>query len=128
VNELRGPGFGKLLQEKPASPTLPQQLTAPAKEKFSDLGIPPTCIEATEKIQPSKMLSASNATEKTLQDDLSSLALMALLDIGVFFVVLLVGFAFLWKQGDLNWVRAIARPATKPQIKLAVLPNTREAQ
>jgi NADH-quinone oxidoreductase subunit A len=35
----------------------------------------------------------------------SRLGLIALLDIGVFFGVLLVGFAYLWKRGDLQWVK-----------------------
>ena len=32
-----------------------------------------------------------------------------MIDMGVFFVVLLVGFAYLWKRGDLDWVRAVKR-------------------
>ena len=35
------------------------------------------------------------------------LALASLCDIGVFFAVLLVGFAYVWKRGDLDWVRAM---------------------
>ena len=34
---------------------------------------------------------------------------MSLADIGVFFAVLLVGFAYVWSRGDLNWVRAVDR-------------------
>ncbi len=34
------------------------------------------------------------------------LAWLAFLDIVVFFGVLLVGFAYLWKRGDLDWVRS----------------------
>lgn len=37
----------------------------------------------------------------------STLALTGLLDILVFFGVLLVGFAYVWKRGDLDWVRAV---------------------
>jgi len=33
---------------------------------------------------------------------------IAFADIAVFFGVLLVGFAYLWKRGDLNWVRTTA--------------------
>ncbi len=36
------------------------------------------------------------------------IALMAFVDILVFFGVLLVGFAYVWKRGDLDWVRAVA--------------------
>ena len=35
------------------------------------------------------------------------IALTSLADIGVFFAVLLVGFAYVWKRGDLDWVRAV---------------------
>lgn len=37
-----------------------------------------------------------------------SLAWLAFVDIAVFFGVLLVGFAYLWKRGDLDWVRSVA--------------------
>ena len=35
------------------------------------------------------------------------LALVSLGDIGVFFAVLMVGFAYVWRRGDLDWVRAV---------------------
>ena len=37
-----------------------------------------------------------------------SLAWLSFWDILVFFGVLLVGFAYLWKRGDLDWVRSTA--------------------
>lgn len=37
------------------------------------------------------------------------LGLTGLFDILVFFGVLLVGFAYVWKRGDLDWVRAMAQ-------------------
>jgi NADH-quinone oxidoreductase subunit A len=37
-----------------------------------------------------------------------SLAWVAFADIMVFFGVLLVGFAYLWRRGDLEWVRSTA--------------------
>lgn len=40
-----------------------------------------------------------------------SLALTGLVDIVVFFGVLLVGFAYVWKRGDLDWVRAVGEQA-----------------
>jgi NADH-quinone oxidoreductase subunit A len=38
----------------------------------------------------------------------SQLAMVAFFDILFFFGVLLVGFAYLWQRGDLNWVRSLA--------------------
>ena len=34
------------------------------------------------------------------------------MDIFVFFGVLMVGFAYLWKRGDINWVRSTAAEKT----------------
>lgn len=42
-----------------------------------------------------------------------SLALFSLADLGVFFAVLLVGFAYVWTQGDLDWVRALRPPGAE---------------
>jgi NADH-quinone oxidoreductase subunit A len=52
-----------------------------------------------------------------------TLALLSIVDILVFFAVLLVGFAYVWRRGDLDWVRAIsggtARLASPgPQLKV----------
>jgi NADH-quinone oxidoreductase subunit A len=42
------------------------------------------------------------------------LARTSIADIAVFFGVLLVGFAYVWKRGDLDWVRALTRQRTQP--------------
>ena len=44
-------------------------------------------------------------------------------DVLVFFAVLLVGFAYVWKRGDLDWVRAVAQ-----QSKLASGPSSGSGQ
>ncbi len=36
-----------------------------------------------------------------------TLSLITLIDIGVFFVVLMLGFFYVWKRGDLDWVKAV---------------------
>ena len=45
----------------------------------------------------------------TVRQTARRLALISIADIGVFFGVLLVGFAYVWKRGDLDWVRAMTR-------------------
>jgi NADH-quinone oxidoreductase subunit A len=42
-------------------------------------------------------------------DDARTLALAAMADLGVFFAVILLGFAYVWWRGDLDWVRAVGR-------------------
>jgi NADH-quinone oxidoreductase subunit A len=46
-----------------------------------------------------------------------TLALTGLADILVFFGVLLVGFAYVWKRGDLDWVRAVAEQARQAAVR-----------
>jgi NADH-quinone oxidoreductase subunit A len=44
-------------------------------------------------------------------DQAARMSWMGLADIAVFFGVLLVGFAYVWKRGDLDWVRAMVAQA-----------------
>jgi NADH-quinone oxidoreductase subunit A len=60
-------------------------------------------------------------------------AVLALFEIVVFFGVLLVGFAYLWRRGDLEWVRSLAergartpaqsQPLTVPPARPAAAPT-----
>lgn len=45
--------------------------------------------------------------------DAAQLGLLAFSDILVFFGVLLVGFAYVWKRGDLEWVRAAVNTSSQ---------------
>jgi len=48
-------------------------------------------------------------------------AQIAFFDILIFFSVLMVGFAYVWRRGDIDWVRAFAQhhePATAPEKPL----------
>jgi NADH-quinone oxidoreductase subunit A len=69
-------------------------LTGETKE-LADQLIAPTLQTATT--QPGPFITHESALR---------LAWLAFWDIMVFFGVLLVGFAYLWKRGDLDWVRS----------------------
>lgn len=84
---------------------------------------PAARVELSEKLlnQPAGALTADSANV-IAAETAHRMALWGLVDLLVFFGVLLVGFAYVWKRGDLDWVRAItqgkaqrdaaARPAT----------------
>jgi NADH-quinone oxidoreductase subunit A len=57
-----------------------------------------------QTILPSQVISAETATQ---------LGLLGFVDLLVFFGVLLVGFAYVWKRGDLNWVRALTKKSVQ---------------
>jgi NADH-quinone oxidoreductase subunit A len=64
-------------------------------------------ITAEEKAELSELELRENFVVQT-QQQARSLGWLALLEIAVFFGVLLVGFAYLWHRGDLAWVRSLA--------------------
>jgi NADH-quinone oxidoreductase subunit A len=56
------------------------------------------------------------------------LALFAMVDLGIFFAVLLVGFAYVWRRGDLDWVRAVRHPTIATDSEAAVMRLQGEGQ
>ena len=48
------------------------------------------------------------ADEAAIKETARTIVRFALFDIGAFFAVLMVGFAYVWKRGDLDWVRALS--------------------
>ena len=84
------------------------------------LGDPDTPIEARAGIESAltgQQIPLTDAGAVPSASELAawkSLAQLAFIDILVFFSVLLVGFAYLWKRGDLEWVRSMAGQESTP--------------
>ena len=85
-------------------------LTKPASDLYKELGV--------RNPTPPLEVPVSLRTEVTSADDLvrseqivhagaKQLAWVTIVDIGAFFAVLLIGFAYVWRRGDLDWVRAV---------------------
>ena len=71
-------------------------------------------IEAAANLQPlGATPEGSAAPDPTAA---KQLAWLAFADVLVFFGVLLVGFAYLWRRGDLEWVRSMAAHAPDPPL------------
>ncbi|HWB13039.1 MAG TPA: NADH-quinone oxidoreductase subunit A [Pirellulales bacterium] len=84
------------------------QLTPAAANVYRELGVPNPTPETV------------GSTRAVIAQSARDLAWVSILDILVFFGVLLVGFAYVWRRGDLDWVRAVsrqraARPAPVPE-------------
>jgi len=70
----------------------------------------PTALDANKLPQPMPASAASAREAATLvRDGARQLALFSIFDILTFFAVLMVGFAYVWRRGDLDWVRAVTR-------------------
>src|SRR5262245_53107196 len=65
-------------------------------------------VEAARNLQPRGESGAAATEVPPSPAAAQSLAWVAFADIMVFFGVLLVGFAYLWRRGDLKWVRSTA--------------------
>lgn len=93
---------------------LDARVTAPARAQLSEklLNLPAGSLP-TDNPEAANVISPETA---------HSLALTGLADILVFFGILLVGFAYVWKRGDLDWVRAIT--SGKAQRDAAARPPT----
>jgi NADH-quinone oxidoreductase subunit A len=96
--------------------------------KATQLAAPPPAASATDATSAVADLAAARLRElgltdavpaaanevQQLQASARDLALTSFADIGVFFGVLLVGFVYVWKRGDLDWVRAITQERPQP--------------
>jgi NADH-quinone oxidoreductase subunit A len=91
----------------------------------------PEQIEGLANLDQYLLKALDDRIIQETQDTSKSLAWMALGEIIVFFGVLLVGFVYLWKRGDLEWVRTTSEHGTptQPQPALAVAqPSPTSAQ
>lgn len=91
-------------------------------------------LSAVERTALSERFLSAPAGSLSAADQVSAQAALTLswtafFDVLFFFAVLLVGFAYVWKRGDLDWVRAVARgqrststliPRTNPVIAAPV--------
>ncbi len=106
--------FGKAVHQKaPAVVQSKDTLTAngvSATSADKDATAATACSDAD-----CSLAAASDKSPALLPTTANSLALASMIDLGVFFAVLLVGFAFVWSRGDLDWVRATRHPATSAE-------------
>src|SRR6476661_3147512 len=84
--------------------------------KATQLSAEPPAAHASEfvgtrlrELGASDAMAAASLKAGDLQPAARGLALTSFADIAVFFFVLMVGFFYVWKRGDLDWVRVVAR-------------------
>ena len=88
-----------------ADPSLPTVVRSNLTDRMLDLPAGTTVSETA--------ISATDAHQ---------LAVLGLGDIAVFFGVLVLGFAYVWKRGDLDWVRAMIEQAKHNAARARSLP------
>jgi NADH-quinone oxidoreductase subunit A len=97
------------------------ELTPAAKSLYRELGVTnptvPTTVPASLAGEVRSATGGEQANE-IIHAGARQLAWVTIVDIAAFFAVLLIGFAYVWKRGDLDWVRAVG------QQKAATAPRT----
>ncbi len=100
------------------------QLTDSARYLYREMGVPsPRPVTSVPESLASSV--TERVDEATLCEEIAhsggrQLALLTIVDILLFFVVLLVGFAYVWWRGDLDWVRAVGRERFQAESGLRV--------
>jgi NADH-quinone oxidoreductase subunit A len=88
-------------------------LTARMRELgITDAKLPTLSDEEAARLDVANDPEARNAA--AVHQTARRMALISFADIGVFFGVLMVGFAYVWKRGDLDWVRSVKRQDKLP--------------
>lgn len=89
------------------------RLTPPVTALYQELGVRaptvPREVPASLRDRINPTISESERATQVVRQGARQLAVVTLIDIAVFFAVLLVGFAYVWNRGDLDWVRAYTR-------------------
>jgi NADH-quinone oxidoreductase subunit A len=87
-------------------------LTPQATAMYHEFGVqnptPPLTVPPSlaAEVPPGDDLTRSAAT---IHAGGRQLAWLAIADVAAFFAVLMIGFAYVWKRGDLDWVRALSQ-------------------
>jgi NADH-quinone oxidoreductase subunit A len=111
VTNLTDPRLPKVAAQLDSSAS-PDKLTPAVVGIYRELGvenpvIPPLDPKVAEELGPEATAAQKNA--RAVEDSARTIALFSLVDIGAFFAVLMVGFAYVWRRGDLDWVRAVSK-------------------
>ena len=84
------------------------ELTATARALYREMGVRrPTVPTAVPSSLQGQVVAADEArrAEQVVHRGARQFALLTTVDILLFFAILLIGFAYVWRRGDLNWVR-----------------------
>jgi NADH-quinone oxidoreductase subunit A len=89
-------------------------LTSEARGLLRELGLDAAAVPAlSDDAQTAlgerlgRAPTAAESGTEAIRESAHRLAGLSIWDIAVFFAVLMVGFAYVWRRGDLDWVRAV---------------------
>ena len=87
-------------------------LTNDAANLYRELGVRNPTVPQTVPVSLAADVARTGGqsqAEGIIHEGARQLAWITIVDIGAFFAVLLIGFAYVWRRGDLDWVRAVGQ-------------------
>jgi NADH-quinone oxidoreductase subunit A len=78
-------------------------------ERFAELGLTDASLTRILAEPPAEDARRIETIAEPIGAMGNQMALVAIVDILLFFAVLMMGFFYVWKRGDLDWVRAVSR-------------------
>jgi NADH-quinone oxidoreductase subunit A len=111
ATNLTDPALPKVMSQLDPNGS-PDVLTPAAIGIYHELGIRNPTIPALDPAVAESLGPDATPTQKSvaaIEASARKIALFSLADIGAFFAVLMVGFAYVWRRGDLDWVRAVSK-------------------
>lgn len=110
VTDLADPSLAKVEAQLDPNAS-PEKLTPTVTGIFRELGVESPTVAPVDSNFAAKAGAEATPAELNalaIEDSARTLALFSLADIGAFFAILMVGFAYVWRRGDLDWVRAVS--------------------
>lgn len=114
ANQLANADLSSEQRQQISAELLPSGLTQSAKESLR------VARYETKTDDKGRILTTEHAIE-IKPAEASSWAFIVFWDIAIFFGVLMVGFAYVWRRGDINWVRSYSHhdePPVEPEHPL----------
>ena len=87
-------------------------LTPDAVSLYRELGVRNPTVPQTVPASLATTITSTDRTtqaQQTIHEGARQLAWVTIVDIAAFFAVLMIGFAYVWRRGDLDWVRAVGQ-------------------
>ena len=84
--------------------------------------------EGARDLLSARLLDQNPATNEVISAATAqNLSIIGFFDLLIFFVVLLVGFAYVWKRGDLDWIRALTKKSQQASDQTTISGRTASA-
>jgi NADH-quinone oxidoreductase subunit A len=105
------------------------QLTPAATSLYRELGVRNPVVPQQVPLSLAKANLGDDMARAnyTIHEGARQLAWITIVDIAAFFTVLLIGFAYVWRRGDLDWVRAVSQAKANEPRPLTDDPLEQEA-